>query len=158
MNAEYILKKAAKTQALSENRDPFDAAKALGIKVSYKDLGSLKGAYFGMFDIPVIAINETLDENMQKIVCAHELGHHILHSESIQSCKIMCFDTPGILEREANIFAAAFLIDCEKAADCLLCGYTTAQTAAILKTNINLLEFLLSVYGLYNAPNGNFLK
>lgn len=29
MNAEYILKKAAKTQALSENRDPFDAAKAV---------------------------------------------------------------------------------------------------------------------------------
>lgn len=158
MNAEYILKKATNTQLLSESRDPFEAVKALGIKVSYKDLGSLKGAYFGMFDIPVIAINEMLDENMRRIVCAHELGHHILHSESIQSCKIMCFDTPGILEREANLFAAAFLIDRKKATDCLLCGYTTAQTAAILKTNINLLEFLLSVYGLYNAPNGNFLK
>lgn len=159
MHAEYIKKKADEILRLSGGRDPFEAAEITGAKISYKDLGSLKGAYFGTFSVPVIVISDSLDENMRRVVCAHELGHHILHSGNIQSCTKICFDSGvGKLEREANIFAAAFLIDYDKAAEYLSDGYSFSQTAAFLETDLSLLKFLLSVFGYSDTPSGNFLK
>ena len=97
---------------------------------------------FPAFKTPVIAVNQSLDDNTKKIVCAHELGHHILHSRTAQSCRELRFDSKaGILEREANIFAAAFLIDYDKALSLLKDGYTVDQTAAILETSTQLLNF-----------------
>ncbi len=159
MLAEYIRKKAVYVQQMIGCRDPFEAARITGAKISYKDLGSLKGAYLCSFSIPVIVINENLDGNMQKIVCAHELGHHILHCGINQSCISMQFDcTSSIYEREANIFAAAFIIDFKKAIEFLSEGYSISQTAAILETDDNLLKFLLSVFDITEAPDSDFLK
>ncbi|MBP3480034.1 MAG: ImmA/IrrE family metallo-endopeptidase [Clostridia bacterium] len=159
MRAEYIRTKAAQLIAETACRDPFEAACLTGAQVAFKDLGSLKGAYFPAFKTPVIAVNQSLDDNTKKIVCAHELGHHILHSRTAQSCRELRFDSKaGILEREANIFAAAFLIDYDKALSLLKDGYTVDQTAAILETSTQLLEFLLSLGGIVQAPCGSFLK
>ena len=159
MLAEYIRKKAADIKKMTGNADPFEAAEMTGAKISFKDLGSLKGAYLCSFDVPVIIINQGLDDNMQKIVCAHELGHHILHQGINQSCISMNFDSSSsIYEREANIFAAAFIIDFKKAAELLFDGYSISQTAAILETDIDLLKFLLSVFDITEAPDADFLS
>lgn len=155
MRAEYITGVAAKTVELCGSRDPFEAADTLGVAVSFKDIGSLKGAYFGLLPKPAIVINDGLDGNMQRIVCAHELGHHLLHGTQTRACAIMKFDdTAGILEREANVFAAAFLTDVAAARDSLKAGYTIEQTAAVMETDVNLLRFLLTE----DPPPGDFLK
>ena len=153
MRAEYIVSVADKLCTAYGTRDPFEAADRLGVAVSFKDVGSLKGAYFGELPKPAIVINDGLDERMQRIVCAHELGHHMLHG-STQTCAVMRFDsTVSVLEREANVFAAEFLIDAETAKEYLRSGYTADQTAAIMETDVNLLRLLI----LQDPPPGDFL-
>ncbi len=160
MTNEYIIDKAA--SVLKDcGQNPFDAAVALGAYISFKDLGSLKGAYLGSMPKPTIVINELLDEQTQKIVCAHELGHFILHKDSNFSCENITSDSLaniGILEREANIFAAAYLIDVGAAKELLSSGHTVSQTASILETDVNLILFLFSTLGLCAVPDSQFLK
>lgn len=158
MNSDYIMQTAASAKAQTGGMTPFEAAGALGAKIAYKDLGNLKGAYFGNFSVPVIVINEALDENMKKIVCAHELGHHLLHRGSLQSCLLNLPCSKSKAERDANLFAAAYLIDTDAALRLLSSGYSAEQVAAMLETDINLLGFLLFELDLADAPCGNFLK
>lgn len=157
MRADYICEKAAQITELY-GRDPFDAVLQTGATLSFKDLGSLKGVYFGNMEKPAIVINSELDEYLQKTVCAHELGHHILHSGQMQSCESNFLEDAAILEREANIFAACFLIDSAQAHELLCDGYSVKQAAAQLKTDENLLLFLLNTQGLAESPESSFLK
>ena len=61
-------------------RDPFVLAKELGIEVIWSDEWTkLKGMYFYMKRRRFICLNSNLDEQMKKIVCAHEIGHDQLH-------------------------------------------------------------------------------
>lgn len=160
MNSEYIVSQAVKL-AKSFDRDPYDAAFELGAVISFKDLGSLKGAFFGSMPTPAIVINSELDSVMRSIVCAHELGHFVLHKSNSFSCESIGFDkrsAVGTFEREANIFAAAFLIDGEKATALLKEGYSASEVSAILGTDVNLLMFLLNTQGICEAPDSTFLK
>lgn len=157
MQTEYILKKADETVSAFDSRDPFFVAKQTGASVNFKDIGSLRGAYFGTMPIPAIVINENSDEQMKKIICAHELGHHLLHKGSIQSCENSIYDS-GILEREANVFAAAFLIDKGIALQLLKTGLSVSQTASVMETDVNLLLALLNTLKLTDSPDSSFLK
>lgn len=160
MNCKYIVSEANKL-ANEYNHDPFAAASGGGALISFKDLGSLKGAFFGALPQPAVVINNSLDEQTQKTVCAHELGHFVLHKNKNFSCENIEFktrSTVGILEREANLFAAAFLINFEAAKELLKQGYSIQNTAAMLKTDVNLLMFLLNSSGLCDAPDSCFLK
>ena len=57
-------------------RDPFEIARQLGINVMLcENFGSLKGMYRVIKRNRFIFLNNSLDENMLRIVCAHELGH-----------------------------------------------------------------------------------
>jgi Zn-dependent peptidase ImmA (M78 family) len=160
MNGNYILS-AAKEMAVQFDRDPYNAATENGAIVSFKDLGSLKGVFLSSLPKPTIIINNTIDSSMQKIVCAHELGHFILHKNQTFSCENTDLNSKtvsGKCEREANLFASAFLIDPEKVTDILKGGYTVAETAAILNTDVTLLLFLLNTMGLADVPDSSFLK
>lgn len=160
MNGKYILS-VANEMALQFDRDPYIAASENGAIISFKDLGSLKGAFFSSLPKPAIVINDALDDTMKKIVCAHELGHFILHKNRAFSCEKIDFSSKSIsgkCEREANLFASAFLIDSQKVTDILKNGYTVSQTASLLNTDVNLLLFLLNSMGLTDAPDSSFLK
>ena len=61
--------------------DPVALAEAMHVRVRYFPLGGLKGFYLVLNEIPFIAIERDLPEELQRIVCAHELGHHLLHRE-----------------------------------------------------------------------------
>ncbi len=62
--------------------DPFDIAEDIGIEIIFSDdLSSLKGMYCVVKRNRFIIINSFLSERMQKIVCAHELGHDQLHRD-----------------------------------------------------------------------------
>lgn len=158
MRAEYIVEKANQLLSRFGERDPYYAVTQTDAIVKYKDIGTLKGAYLGNMTPPVILINTNLDDNTQKIICAHELGHHILHKGQLLSCENIDFSSAAIMEREANIFAAAFLIDDKKAISLLSGGNTLEQTAAIMNTNHNLLCFLLNALKITDAPDSMFLK
>ena len=160
MTCDYIKSKALKI--LNEyGSNPFDAAIAAGAHISFKDLGSLKGAYFGTMPTPTIAINTNIDEQIQKVVCAHELGHYVLHRDINVSCESINFNTAtqsGILEREANLFAATYLVDINKATELLQSGYSTFECASVMETDVNLLLFLLNTLEICDAPDSKFLK
>lgn len=90
----------------------FEIAGKMGIKVWARPLGSLKGFYLCENGCRYIVINEKLDDKMSAVVCAHELGHDLLHRE-LSDGKVR--ETTLFLEnikteREANLFAASILI------------------------------------------------
>jgi len=93
-------------------RDPFELAEALGICLRYKNLGSLQGLYFYAEERAFILINEGLCEEKQRMICAHELGHHLLHRDLAGTVfsETAIFDMTGRPEIEANLFAAELLL------------------------------------------------
>lgn len=94
-----------------ETNCPFRIAKNKGIIVQFQDLGTTWGYYFTYKRVPIIVINSRLSETMQRVVCAHELGHSIFHPKLNTSfMKKNTFLSVDKVEREANCFAAELLI------------------------------------------------
>jgi Zn-dependent peptidase ImmA (M78 family) len=99
-------------------RNPFLLAGEKGVEIMMRDdFDRQKGAFSLMLNVPFIFINNNLSDEMKRIVCAHELGHAMLHrklcrkmkNQTIQEYEI--FDIRSTTEYEANIFAAELLID-----------------------------------------------
>lgn len=91
--------------------DPFKIAKAEGITILYQELGKVCGYFRSYKRVPIIHINNSLDFYMQRLVCAHELGHAILHSGvNTAFFKRNTFLSTDKLEIEANSFSAYLLI------------------------------------------------
>lgn len=124
-------------------RDPFCIAKELGIEVLFcSDFGPLKGMYRVIKRNRFIFINEDLSPQMQRIVCAHELGHDRLHRNLAKGNALqefMLYDMATKPEYEANIVAAEILLDTDKVLEYIYqYGYTSEQIARAMHTDINL--------------------
>mgnify|MGYP007120162040 CR=1 FL=1 len=65
---DYILDTVHRLQKKLHTKDPFEAAKNLGIHVLYRNLNNLKGFYTLRCRERYIVINESLSQNEQKIV------------------------------------------------------------------------------------------
>ena len=81
-----------------ETRDPFAISAELGLIVLFKPLIERR---------KFIVINEDLDEQQQRLVCGHELAHHLLH-RGINRI-FMDHSTRYVMqkyENEANYFSA----------------------------------------------------
>lgn len=93
-----------------QTRNPFELAKSLGILIIKEDLGTINGYYNKQFRIKQIHINCNLPEHLQKLTCAHELGHALLHPNSstpfLRSCTFFSVDR---MEIEANKFTMELL-------------------------------------------------
>jgi len=90
---------------------PFEIAKQRGIKVLYDDLGAqTRGIYYYQFRQRYILISNKLSEDWQRVICAHELGHDVLH-RGINRFFVddHTFYIAGKFERQANIFAIQLL-------------------------------------------------
>lgn len=92
-------------------KNPFKLAKKLNIEILIEDLGEVRGLFKKVLKRKFIFINSRLSEFDKILVCAHELGHAILHSTSnyqflIDNTRIL---RKSKLEDEANLFAS-FLI------------------------------------------------
>lgn len=89
---------------------PFVIAENMGIPVIQKDLGSTLGYYSKNFRIKIIHVNEKVSEKHKMFICAHELGHAILHPDSNTPFlkKHTLFSTDRI-EIDANFFAVNLL-------------------------------------------------
>ena len=128
-------------------RDPFRICREKDIEIMYRDdfIGQ-KGAFSLMLNVPFIFINNNLSDEMKRIVCAHELGHAMLHRKLCRKKKNQTiyeyeiFDIRDNTEYEANIFAANLLIDEKEMNDYMTSyGYDIVQTARAMDLNVNLL-------------------
>lgn len=93
--------------------DPFKICQHLKIIVIFRDLGSIKGYSIKRLRKKLICINENLSDFSKKVVCAHELGHCLLHQ--LDDVNFLLKHTKMIkinnLEKEANEFAVQLLFD-----------------------------------------------
>jgi len=148
-------------------RDPYELCDALGIMYRIADLGSLKGFFTLVAGEPVIIISKDIDEHQQREVCAHELGHALLHMDiAKEEClhEFEVFNMRDKTEAAANLFAAHLLIDEEQAdsmlnrfADDLLTsggrdrqGLSPVTVQAVMILLRSILEYGYKEYGLPN--------
>lgn len=149
MNAEYLSQVGHDLVKRCGTRDPFRIAKELGIEVMFcEDFGRLKGMYRVIKRNRFIFINQDLSERMQRIVCAHELGHDQLHRNLAKGNALrefMLYDMTTKPEYEANIVAAEILLDTDEVLDYVYgYGYTSEQIARAMHTDINLVALKIA--------------
>ena len=140
-------------------RDPFEIARQLGVEVLFcPDLGSMKGMYRVIKRNRFIFLNRDLTPQMQRIVCAHELGHDQLHRDLAKNGALqefMLYDMTTKPEYEANIVAAEILLDTDEVLDYVYSfGYTSEQIAKAMETDINLVALKVA----HLAETGHMLR
>lgn len=109
---DWIKAKADDLYKRHKTRNPFKMASFLNIHVVFWDLHEeINGFYQYEKRNQIIFINNNLNSLERRVVCAHELGHAVLHKKS--SVPFMRKSTEfsiDRIEREANRFAAELLI------------------------------------------------
>lgn len=143
MNAEQLSQVGNRLVKRCGTRDPFEISTQIGINIMFcEDFGTLKGMYRVIKRNRFIFLNKDLDEDMLRIVCAHELGHDQLHRQMAKTHPIqefMLYDMKSEPEYEANIVAAEILMDNEEVLSYIFdYGYTAEQIARAMSTDINL--------------------
>ena len=138
----------------ADRPDPVALAAAMHVRIRYFPLGGLKGFYLILNDIPFIAIDRDLPEAMQRVVCAHELGHHLLHREEASRGFFDDYDLYRMenrFERDANLFASLLLLP-DKAVE-EFCrpenrGLSVGEAARLWETTAELFAIRLSAEGI----------
>ncbi len=138
-----IAKKADALVRFCGERDPRRLARELGVEILARPFAAQKGAYTVIMRVPFIFLKEDLDPVMERIVLAHELGHHILHRhEAEERGGFREFDlfnvNAGRMERDANTFAAQLLLDDGEFLEYARQGWDTHAIAAAMETDVNL--------------------
>lgn len=96
-------------------RDPFRIAEELGYIIIYTPLVGVRGFYQYLKRCHIIYLDSELDEDTTRFVCAHELGHSLLH----RGLNRIFMDTrtflvSGRYETEANRFAVDLIYSDEE--------------------------------------------
>jgi Zn-dependent peptidase ImmA (M78 family) len=144
----------------------------MGIRLTFLPLGdgpdAIKGFYMEVNRVHAITVNSDLPLFIQKIIVGHELGHAELH----RHCGVHAFhdvglfDDSSIFEKEANLFAAEYLLDDERVLETLNADNTFFTAASQLNVPTELLDFKFRVmkwkgYKLVEPPiqaTSNFLR
>lgn len=144
---DSIIEKAERLIAKYDTRNPYTIAGQLGIYVlNFDTPGTLKGMYSVIKRSRFIFVNESLDAELRRFVCAHELGHDILHRKIIGQTPVSdtnMYGNSSRMEYEANVFAATLLIDRKKVLKYAMDGRTGAEIAALLRVDINLISIVI---------------
>jgi len=102
----------------------------------------LKGMYKVIERNRYMFINANLRERVQRVVCAHELGHDALHRELAANSALkefMLYDMATRPEYEANVFAAEILLDDNEIYSMIKNGCDLPNIAGEFNTDYNLL-------------------
>lgn len=169
MPNNFILKKVTSIVTKFNTRNPFEICDGLNINIYYKNLGhSVKAFYFYQSRIKNIIINTCNDDINSNMLCAHELGHAILHNDIATSFACLnnaMFDLTRKTELEANLFAAELLISDEVLLELLKEEKTVFAIASELSLPYQLLDFKLGILNKKGYPvspqnisSSNFLK
>lgn len=146
---EQIRKAVLRLIKRYNTRDPFLIADYSDIVVIQGNLDDIFGFYKYLQRNKVIFINKRLPAHIKKVVCAHELGHAILHPR--QNCFFIKQYTLFSIDRmeiEANKFASELLID-----EVDICpDWTTDEISTALNVPKQLVEYKFMSSGLYKYP------
>lgn len=100
---DFIKRKAILLLNSSKNKNPFELAKSYGVHVVRRPLAKETP---GFIADNIIYVDINLDAYSQKIVCAHELGHYMLHKDMNE---LYDADSNTYTEFEANLFIALLM-------------------------------------------------
>ena len=162
MTIEQISDAAKQLKKKYDETDPERLAEQMKILVSREAMGLFEGCCKGFFLIhsrcKIAVVNSELEDLVQRVILAHELAHGVLHVDS----KIRTFhelsylDDRDFMEREANIFAAEFLVDDTDLFDTLQSHTDFFSVASSLNVPPELLDFKLRLLekrdGRFQAP------
>lgn len=149
MSAEQLALVGSRLVKRFGTRDPFEIAADIGVEVMFCDnFGPLKGMYRVIKRNRFIFINNQLSEQMQRIVCAHELGHDQLHRNLAKDNPLrefMLYDMRTKPEYEANIVAAEILLDNDELLEYIYqYRFSAEQIARAMETDINLVALKIA--------------
>lgn len=121
--SDYIYEQVKRCRKRYKCSDPYDLLAGMGVvlvkSMSYPKDG-LRGYCTVMNKTKYVVINARQPLEEQRIVAGHEAGHLILHKDELKVGALRDFDVynpVNMLERQANLFAADFLIDDDEVLD-----------------------------------------
>lgn len=137
-----IKKKADSLVRKHQTRNPFEIIQGMNVIVVFAPLCGVRGFYQYFQRNNIIYIDENLPEHEKKFVCAHELGHMLLHKKA----NALFMDSRTHLnthryEVEADMFAMELLIDDDMIAEYK--PYTVDQISHLLGYRKELIELRL---------------
>lgn len=104
------LRIAKKLYCKYQTNDPFQICDKLGYLVIFVPLHGIRGFYQHIIRNNLIYIDDSLSEHTQQFVCAHELGHALMHCNSNAIfLDNRTLQVVGKFEKSANHFAAGLL-------------------------------------------------
>lgn len=173
LGSEVITNEVRKIQRKYAETDPVKLCRQMNIILLYQPMGlfagACKGFYFQQSRKQAIVINSDLDEQFQRVILSHELGHAVLH-RNVAGVKsfhdFTLFNDASFYEYEANIFAAEFLLADQEVLSLLRDGMTIFTAAGTLGVPAELLDFKLRILQRRGHPEikpllharGDFLK
>lgn len=123
-------------------RNPFQIAEELGIIIIRTPLTGIRGFYQYIKRCRIIYLDNSLDENTERFVCAHELGHAILHRNHNRIFLDTCTSlTSSRYELEADRFAVDLLYDDDDLREYM--EHPIQAAADLMGVNTNLAEYRL---------------
>ena len=120
---DYIFDQVQRYRDRFRTTDPYALLDGMGVVVKRSNAfrsDGLRGYCTIMNRSRYVVINGKQSEAEQRVVASHEAGHLILHKAQLKVGALPDFDfynTTSRLERQANLFAADFLIDDEAVLD-----------------------------------------
>ena len=117
MTAEYIFEEVQRYKKRFRTSDPYELLDDIGAVLHLSDRyekDGLRGFCTIINRTKYVVINTKQPEEEQRVVAGHEAGHLILHKPHLRGGAQMkdfdVYNAKGPLERQANFFAADFLI------------------------------------------------
>lgn len=124
---DYIYAKAEALARRLGTRDPMEALEALGVVTVMTDRYpkcGMKGYCAVINRIKYVVLNSKMRPQECTVTAAHELGHIVLHGAELAGAGMLADKylamNGGRLEREADMFAADFLLDDARVTECIL--------------------------------------
>lgn len=112
--ATEIIQYALNLRQVYNTRNPFKLAGIFGIETNFSTSNN-KDFTARTIKFPnyptIININSAFNEPARIALCAHELGHALLHNDSINHFATTKKNAFSNVEYEANLFAVALLFD-----------------------------------------------
>jgi len=121
MRQEAICQEVKRLKVKYHTEDPYEICRMMKIRIVLWSMGthekSGKGACIIDSRCTTILLNSDLPEHILLIILTHELGHAVLH-RAVPGIKAfhdlsLNYADKDELERDANVFAAEFLLDSE---------------------------------------------
>ena len=102
---------AIEIAARYNTNNPFDIARERNIGILYEPMKTTLGFYVRYRRFQNIILNDELSEGMQRFVCAHELGHSILHADlNVPKLTRYTMFSRDKFEMQANTFTVELLL------------------------------------------------